>query len=125
MTGRYTLRPKQKAGRLMDSIHETRIDSASRDAFRALAAAQGLSMRAALAQLLEQHAVIREPIRPIGKKPWGVEAIGERERYTATLPAFEVAPAVGLALLIDANRAGVRLTEAMRQLVWRCVQSGR
>lgn len=124
MTGRYTLKPKQKAGRLVDSIHETRIDPASKDAFRALAAAQGLSMRAALAQLVEQHVVIRERFQRLCPRPWGGATTGERVRYAATLPAFEVAPDVGLALLIDANRAGVRLTEAVRQLVWRCVEAG-
>ncbi len=35
----------------------------------------------------------------------------------------EVSTSASMALLIDANRAGIRLTEAVRQLVWRCVQA--
>ncbi len=123
MTAHYTLEPKQKAVRLVDSIHETRIDPPSKHAFRALGAAQGLSMRAALTQLVEQHARIRQPFQRVGPLPWGIKATNGDGRYTSILPAFQVAPDVSMALLIDANRAGIRLTEAVRQLVWRCVRA--
>ncbi|EEI80318.1 hypothetical protein HMPREF0175_1517, partial [Bifidobacterium longum subsp. longum ATCC 55813] len=52
---RYTLQPKRNNMPLVETIHETWIDAPSKAAFQALAAAQGLSMRAALAQLIEQH----------------------------------------------------------------------
>lgn len=123
MTSRYTLSPKQKARRLAETIHEVWIDPASKGAFQRLAAAQGLSMRAALIQLLEQHAQIREPFSPRRPKPWTAVPADERVRYTAALPSVDVAPDVAMALLIDANRAGIRLTEATRQLVWRCIRS--
>ncbi|MCE4343793.1 hypothetical protein ABQZ99_013780 [Xanthomonas hortorum pv. vitians] len=109
---RYILHPKKKTERSVHQIHETRIDPASKQAFQALAAAQGLSMRAALTQLVEQHAVIREPFT--ARQPRG-----ERAHYTAMLPEVEVSPDVALALLIDANQAGIRMTEGIRQLVWR------
>ena len=114
---RYALHHKQKTERLVDHIHETRIDAPSLQAFRALAAVQGLSVRGGLQQLIEQHAVIREPFGPRVRAQHGREG----KRYAAVLPGVEVAPDVGLALLIDANRAGIRMTEAVRQLVWRCV----
>ncbi len=123
MTTRYTLKPKQKTERRLDSIHETRIDAPSKQAFQALAAAQGLSVRAALTQLIEQHAVIREPFTARQPRRWGVEAGGSKLHYNAMLPRVEVSPAVFMALIMDANRAGIRLTEAVRQLVWRCVQA--
>lgn len=120
MTRRYVLRPPE---RLVETIHETWIDAPSKAAFQALAAAQGLSMRAALAQLIEQHAQIREPFSPRRPTPWTGEASKGRERYKTALPNVQTAPDVAMALLIDANRAGIRLTEAVRQLVWRCIQA--
>lgn len=119
MTKRYILRPPE---RLVETIHETWIDAPSKAAFQALAAAQGLSMRAALAQLIEQHAHIREPFSPRCPTPWTGEATG-RERYKTALPSVQVAPQVAMALLLDANRVGIRQPEAVRQLVWRCIQS--
>ncbi len=120
MTKRYILRPPQ---RLVETIHETWIDAPSKAAFQALAAAQGLSMRAALAQLIEQHAQIREPFSPRRPTPWAGEAAKRRVRYKAALPSVQVAPDVAMALLIDANRIGIRQTEAVRQLVWRCIHA--
>lgn len=71
---RYTLQPKRNNMPLVETIHETWIDAPSKAAFQALAAAQGLSMRAALAQLIEQHAQIREPFSPRRPTPWTGEA---------------------------------------------------
>ncbi|MCF3490958.1 hypothetical protein GUV62_04280 [Stenotrophomonas maltophilia] len=119
---RYTLQPKRNNMPLVETIHETWIDAPSKAAFQALAAAQSLSMRAALAQLIEQHARIREPFSPRCPTPWAGEAKG-RERYKTALPSVQVAPQVAMALLIDANRVGIRQTEAVRQLVWRCIQA--
>jgi len=120
MTKRYILRPPK---RLVETIHETWIDAPSKAAFQALAAAQGLSMRAALTQLIEQHALIREPFSSRRPTPWSGDAAKGRMRYTAALPGMQVVPHAVTALRIDANRAGIRLTEAVRQLVWRCIQS--
>lgn len=120
---RYTLQPKRNNISLVETIHETWIDAPSKAAFQALAAAQGLSMRAALAQLIEQHAQIREPFSPRRPTPWTGEAAKGRERYKTALPSVQVAPQVAMALLIDANRIGIRQPEAVRQLVWRCIQS--
>ncbi|CAO3301865.1 TPA: hypothetical protein UL927_000177 [Stenotrophomonas maltophilia] len=120
---RYTLQPKRNNMPLVETIHETWIDAPSKAAFQALAAAQGLSMRAALAQLIEQHAQIREPFSPRRPTPWTGEAAKGRERYKTALPSVQVAPQVAMALLIDANRIGIRQPEAVRQLVWRCIQS--
>jgi len=120
MTKRYILRPPQ---RLVETIHETWIDAPSKAAFQALAAAQGLSMRAALAQLIEQHARIREPFSPRRPTPWAGEAAKGRVRYTAALPSVDVPPDVAMTLLSDSNRVGIRQTEAVRQLVWRCIHA--
>lgn len=121
MTTGYTLRPKQKPERLMDAIHEARIDAQSKQQFQALAASQGLSMRAALTQLVKQHAEVREPFQELSKRS-KTRRLGEPGHFTEMLPEVQVLSDVGLALRIDANRAGIRLAEAMRQLVWRCIQ---
>lgn len=120
---RYTLQPKRNNMPLVETIHETWIDAPSKAAFQALAAAQGLSMRAALAQLIEQHAQIREPFSPRRPTPWTGEAAKGRERYRAALPSVQLGLHAVTALQIDANRAGIRLTEAVRQLVWLCIQA--
>lgn len=122
MTIPYRLHPRQKDQPLVDTIHEVRIDSPSKKAFQSLARAQRLSMRAALTQLIEQHAEIRECFSPRRPRPWGRIASSRRCPYDAALPEVEVSTSASMALLIDANRAGIRLTEAVRQLVWRCVQ---
>ena len=124
MTASYILRPRPKAQRLVDVIHEARIDAQSKNQFQELATAQGLSLRAALTQLVEQHAEIREPFHGASKRP-RTGSHGERGGYIEMLPEIHVSPAVGLALLIDANRAGIRLTEALRQLVWRSINVSR
>ncbi len=71
MTTAYRLHPRQKEQPLVDTIHEVRIDSPSKKAFQSLAKAQRLSMRAALTQLIEQHAEIREcfhlAVRDLGR----------------------------------------------------------
>jgi len=120
---RYALPPKQNAKRLVETIHEVWIDPASKTAFQALAAEQGWTMRSALTRIIEQHALIREPFEPRRPKPWARVPDDERVRYIAALPSVDVSPDVAMALLIDANRAGIRLTEAVRQLVWRCIQA--
>ena len=117
---RYALHRKQKTERLDVVLHETHIDPLSKAAFRALAAAEGLSMRAALTQLAEQHLEIREPFSP--RRPQ-TRRLGNRVRYTSALPEVVVSPGAFRALQLDAERAGIRLTEALRQLVWRCVQA--
>jgi len=124
MIAGYTLHPRKRSAVPFDAIHETRIDAQSKEQFQLLAKAQGLSMRAALTQLVEQHAEIREPFRGASKRSRmaGKQGFG---RYTEMLPEIHVSPDVGLTLLIDANRAGIRLTEAMRQLVWRCIHVSR
>lgn len=123
MTNPYRLHPRQKDQPLVDTIHEVRIDSPSKKAFQSLAKAQRLSMRAALTQLIEQHAEIRECFSPRRPRPWAGIASSRRCPYDAALPEVEVSTSASMALLIDANRAGIRLTEAVRQLVWRCVQA--
>ncbi len=121
MTTGYALRPKQKRQCMMDAIHEARIDAPSKERFQALAAAHGLSMRAALTQLVEQQAEMREPFQELSKRS-KKRRLGEPRHFTEMLPEVQVRDDVGLALRIDANRAGIRLAEAMRQLVWRCIQ---
>lgn len=123
MTSRYVLPPKPNAKRLVETIHEVWIDPLSKRAFQALAAEQGWTMRSALTRLIEQHALIREPFAPRRPKPWATVPDHKRVRYTAALPSVDVSPDVAMALLIDANRVGIRLTEAVRQLVWRCIQA--
>jgi len=120
MTTRYALQPSK---RLVESIHEVWIDPDSKAAFQNLAASHGLSVRGALTQIIEKHARIREPFSPRSSRPWAGEAAKGRARYTAALPGVEVAPDVAMALLIDANRVCIRRTEAVRQLVWRCIQA--
>ncbi len=124
MTTGYTLHPRQTTLVPIDAIHETRIDAQSKEQFQLLAKARGLSLRAALTQLVEQHAEIREPFHGAIKRS---RKVGQewRGRYTEMLPEIHVSPGVGLTLLIDANRAGIRVTEAMRQLVWRCIHVSR
>ncbi|HEL5579539.1 TPA: hypothetical protein ACXIGC_000504 [Stenotrophomonas maltophilia] len=123
MTTAYRLHPRQKEQPLVDTIHEVRIDSPSKKAFQSLAKVQRLSMRAALTQLIEQHAEIRKCFSPRRPRPWAGIASSRRCPYDAALPEVEVSTSASLALLIDANRAGIRLAEAVRQLVWRCVQA--
>ncbi|WP_068832748.1 hypothetical protein [Xanthomonas graminis] len=124
MTARYTLKPQQKTQRRVETIHPVKVDQGTKAAFDALARSQGLSSRAALTQLINLHAVLRQPFEPRTPRPWGVKGSPERLVYTAALPSLMVSPDVGLALLIDGKRAGIRLPEAIRQLVWRCVQAG-
>lgn len=124
MTARYTLKPQQKTQRRVETIHPVKVDLPTKTAFDALARSQGLSSRAALTQLINLHAVLRQPFEPRSPRPWGVDGSPCRPIYTAALPAVQVSPEDGMALLIDANRAGIRMTEAVRQLVVRCVQAG-
>lgn len=124
MTTGYTLHPRKRPVVPFDAIHETRIDAQSKERLQLLAKAQGLSMRAALTQLVVQHAEIREPFHGASKRSRKAGQDG-RGRYTEMLPEIHVSPDVGMTLLIDANRAGIRLTEAMRQLVWRCIHVSR
>lgn len=124
MTARYTLKPQQKTQRRVETIHPVKVDLPTKTAFDALARSRGLSSRAALTQLIELHAVLRQPFEPRTPRPWGVNGSPSRPIYTAALPAVLVSPEDGMALLIDANRAGIRMTEAVRQLVVRCVQAG-
>ncbi|UKE46259.1 hypothetical protein [Xanthomonas cerealis] len=124
MTARYTLKPQQKTQRRVETIHPVKVDMATKTAFDDLARSQGLSSRAALTQLINLHAVLRQPFEPRTPRPWGVKGSPERPVYIAALPAVQVSPEDGMALLIDANRAGIRMTEAVRQLVVRCVQAG-
>jgi len=124
MTARYTLKPQQKNQRRVETIHPVKVDLPTKTAFDALARSQGLSSRAALTQLINLHAVLRQPFEPRNPRPWGVNGAPCRPIYTAALPAVQVSPEDGMALLIDANRAGIRMTEAVRQLVVRCVQAG-
>lgn len=123
MTSRYALPPRQTVKRSVETIHEVWIDPASKAAFQALAGEQGWTMRAALTRLIEQHALIREPFRPRRSNPWGQVPAGERVRYTAALPSVEVSSDAAMVLLIDRNRTGIRLPEAVRQLVWRCIRA--
>lgn len=124
MTARYTLKRQQKTQRRVETIHPVKVDLPTKTAFDALARSQGLSSRAALTQLIELHAVLRQPFEPRTPRPWGVNGSPKRPVYTAALPAVQVSPEDGMALLIDANRAGIRMTEAVRQLVMRCVLAG-
>lgn len=124
MTLRYTLKPQPKTQRRVETIHPVKVDLATKTAFDDLARSQGLSSRAALAQLITLHAQLRQPFEPRTPRPWGINAALDRTTYNAALPAVQVSPEDGMALLIDANRAGIRMTEAVRQLVVRCVQAG-
>ncbi|MEV5118005.1 hypothetical protein [Stenotrophomonas indicatrix] len=124
MTARYTLKPQQKTEHRVEPIHPVKIDPATKAAFDALARSQGLSSRAALAQLITLHVQLRQPFEPRTRRPWRINAAPDRTTYDAALPAVKVSPEDGMALLIDANRAGIRMTEAVRQLVVRCVQAG-
>jgi len=124
MTARYTLKPQQRTQRRVETIHPVKVDLETKAAFDALARSQGLSSRAALTQLIELHAVLRQPFVPRTPRLWGVNGSPKRPVYTAALPAVQVSPEDGMALLIDANRAGIRMTEAVRQLVMRCVRAG-
>jgi len=124
VTARYSLKPQQKTQRRVETIHPVKVDLPTKTAFDALARSQGLSSRAALTQLINLHAVLRQPFEPRNPRPWGVNGSPSRPIYTAALPAVLVSPDVGLALLIDANRAHIRIPEAIRQLVARCVQAG-
>lgn len=85
-------------------------------AFRDLAHRNRLSSTAALAALVNTHATIRQPLTPRVRK-----GQGESARFTAALPDCRVSVKAGDALRADAQAAGVSLTEALRQLVDRCL----
>lgn len=85
-------------------------------AFRALAHRNGLSSTAALAALVNTHTTVRQPLTPRVRK-----GQGESARFTAALPDCRVSVKAGDALRADAQAAGVSLTEALRQLVDRCL----
>jgi hypothetical protein len=111
----YTLKPKPpKVG--LEEIYASRIAPEVLAAFSSLAAQQGLSVQAALTQLLREHAQVR---RPFAERERFQKRVGQR--YTAMLPECWVEPHVAMALLIDGNRAGIKKAEAVRQLVTRCL----
>jgi acetyl esterase/lipase len=93
-----------------------RLDPDKAASFRKLARSKGLSATAALAALVNTHAQVRQPLSPRVRK-----AQGESARFTAVLPDCRVSVMASDALRDDAKAAGVSLTEALRQLVDRCL----
>lgn len=111
----YKLKPEPpKVG--LEQIYAARIVPDVLTAFSSLAAEQGLSVQAALTQLLREHAQVRQPFSERVRLQKG-----EGQRYTVMLPECWVEPHVAMALLIDGNRAGIKRGEAVRQLVNRCL----
>lgn len=111
----YTLKPKTpKVG--LEEIYAARIAPDVLAAFSSLAAGQGLSVQAALTQLLREHAQVRQTFAKRVRLQKG-----GGQRYMAMLPECWVEPHVAMALLIDGNRAGIKKAEAVRQLVSRCL----
>jgi len=110
----YTLKPKQPKADL-EEIYAARIAPDVLAAFARLAAEQGLSVQAALTQLIREHAQVRQPFAKRVRLQKG------GQRYTAMLPECWVESHVAMALLIDGNRAGIKKAEAVRQLVSRCL----
>jgi len=111
----YTLKPKPPKADL-EEIYAARIAPDVLAAFSSLAAEQGLSVQAALTQLLREPAQVRQPFAKRVRLQ-----NGGGQRYTAMLPECWVEPHVAMALLIDGNRAGIKRGEAVRQLVSRCL----
>ncbi len=111
----YSLKPKPpKVG--LEEIYAARVAPDVLAAFSSLAAEQGLSVQAALTQLIRDHAQVRQPFAKRVRLQKG-----GGQRYTAMLPECWVEPHVAMALLIDGNWAGIKKAEAVRQLVSRCL----
>lgn len=113
----YTIPPKQP---VLCRLPMVRLEPDKAAAFRALARLQGLKPTAALATLVGIHAEVRQPFSPRSRK-----ASGQGERYTAALPDLHVPGEVASPLVDDARAAGISHTEALRQLVDRCLEQSR
>ncbi|MCO7473055.1 hypothetical protein [Stenotrophomonas maltophilia] len=114
----YALTP---ASRQPETIRLTmaRLDPEQSLAFRRHARAHGLSTTAALVQLVEAHALERQPFQRPKRRPRA-----QSVNYSATLPAPLVAPEIGECLVEDAQAAGITQGEAFRQLISRSLAQG-
>ena len=96
-----------------------RLDPEQSLAFRSHARVHGLSVTAALVQLVEAHAKERQPFQRPKRRPRGQSAY-----YSATLAAPWVLPEIGACLVEDARAAGITQSEAFRQLIARSLTQG-
>lgn len=109
----YALTP---ASRPPETVRLTmaRLDPEQSLAFRRHARVHGLSVTAALVQLVEAHAHERQPFQRPKRRPRT-----QSLNYSATLPAPLVRPEVGACLVADAKAVGITQGEASRQLISR------
>jgi len=114
MPNPYTIPRKQP---VLCRLPMVRLEPNKAAAFRALARQQGLRPTAALATLVGIHAEVRQPFNGRSRK-----ATGKGERYTAALPDLQVPGEVASPFMEDVRAAGISRTEALRQLVERCLE---